>query len=168
MWPPSDLFYVVCPRNSKFMDYFPAMLCGDLAKERLRIDPEGKTTQSPPRIEVTGLTCRPIASANSSRGATEETIASVTLKDPESGLVIGTAICIGLTSSSVAAGPSRGKAPAPTPRRPWQRPAASVASAKVSAGYAGKRAVSWAGGSRFHPSGRDHPHMTASAPRSWS
>jgi hypothetical protein len=166
MWSPSYLFYVVCPRNAKFLDYFPAMLCGDLARERLRIDPEGKTPENPPMIEVTGLTCRPIASAGALLGATEETIASVTLRDPESGLVVGTAICIGIPSASSVPDRSGRRVPASTPRRPWQRPASGVPSVEISASYIGERAA-WAGASKPQRSLRGRPQSTRHAVATW-
>jgi len=149
MWSPSYLYYVVCPRTSTFMDYFPAMLRENLAREGRRLGPDRETPRRAPMIEVKVLACRPITSVSDLLGPTEQTIASVTLTDPESGLVVHTGICIGLTSSSVVQDRSRTNMPAPTPRTPLRRPARGVAPAKVSSSHAGKRA-SWAGGPKPH------------------
>ena len=113
------------------MDYVLAKLREELVREGLRLGKDGES----PLIEVKVLACWPIAFVSTSLGPTEETIASVTLKDPESGLVVGTAICIGRTSSSVVQDRSRTNMPAPTPRTPLRRPAKGVAPAKVSIGF---------------------------------
>jgi len=166
MWLPTDLFYVVCPPNSKFVDYFPAMLCGDLAKERLRIDPEGLTPENPPLIEVTVLARRRIASAGASLGATEETIARVTLRDPESGLIVGTATCIGIASAPSSARRSCRRTPVSTLRRPWQRPASGAPSGKGSASYIGEKAA-WADASEARRLLSSIPQRTRPTATAW-
>ena len=164
MWLPSCLYYVVCPRTSKFMDYVPAMLREDLAREGTWLVTDGEMPLRTPLIEVTVLACRSIASVGGVLGPTEETIASVTLKDPQSGLVVGTAICIGLTSSSVMQDNSGTNLPAPTPRTRSRRPARGMARAKVSVSHAGKRAL-WADDSRPHRGYRGLSYSTDSEPR---
>ena len=167
MWLQNDLYYVVCPRTARFMDYFPAMLREDLAREILRLGPDGQTPRKAPLIEVKILGCRSIGSVSDLLGPAAETIASVTLKDPASGLVVGTAICIGLTASSVVEDRSRTNMLAPAPRTPLRRPARGVARAAVSSSPAGKRAV-WAGGARFNQGCSDRLPGTAAAPREGS
>ena len=165
MWLPSYLSYVVCPRSANFMDYLPTMLREELAREGVRLSLDGKMPRKMPLIEVNILTRRPIASTSVSLGPMEETIASVTLKDPQSGLAIGTTICIGLSSLSVAQSRSRKKMSASTPRAPWRKSAQSVVCAKAPSVLTGKRCL-WANSSILQQGCSEHlSHSTAFSPR---
>jgi hypothetical protein len=144
VWSPSYLYYVVCPRSQDFVDYFPARLREEFVKEGLRLGKDGES----PLIELEILARRPIASVSTSLGTTEETIGSVTLRDPENGLVVGTAICIGLTSSSAVKDRTSTTTLAQTRRTPWRRPARGMVPARSSWSHAGKSAL-WAGGWRL-------------------
>ena len=139
MWSPSYLYYVVCPRTSKFMDYLPGRLREDFAKDGMRPGPDGELPRRTPLVEVKVLACRAIAPAGRSLERTEETTASVTLTDPQSGLVVGTAICIGLTSSPVLRDRSHTRMPAPAPRTSLRWSTRGVAPAKISSSCAGRR-----------------------------
>lgn len=144
MWLRKYLYYVVCPRSSKFADCFPAMLQHELAIENRRLRRHGKPPIKAPLVEIKMIASRLIGAISASLGPTEETTASVTLTDPESGIVVGTAICIGLASAmpqcTCAAAPER------TPSIHLRRRAWHPAAAGVSANRAGRQAV-WTNGS---------------------
>jgi len=144
MWLPSYMYYLVCPRASKFADCIPAMLHEDLEREGMRLDPDGTMPRKTPLIEIKVLTCRRIASVSKSLGATQETIASITLKDPDSGLAVGTAICIGLTSPSLVRGRSRMNRPVPVARPLFRGPSNGLATTNAAPNHASKQAA-WAG-----------------------
>lgn len=165
MWLPSYLYYVVCPRTVNFMDYLPTMLREEFARENLRLSLAGKSPQETPLIEVNILTRRPMASASVSLGPMEETIASATLKDPQSGLAVGTAICIGLSSLSAVQSRSHKKISISTPRTPWRKSTKNVVCAKVSSVSSGKRCL-WANSFALQQGCSDHlSHSTAFSPR---
>jgi hypothetical protein len=138
MWSPSYLYYVVGPRTAEFMDYFPAQLREDLAREDMRLGPHVGTPRELPLFEVKVLSHRPIASVNTSARPVEETTASVTFTNPHSGLVIGTAICIGLTSLPAVQDCSALSIPAPILRASTRKPADGLARATLSSRCVGK------------------------------
>jgi hypothetical protein len=160
MWSRSYLQFVTCPRTSRFLDYVPCDLRKEFVARDLLLGGKGQADPINWRV----LACRPIASLGKSLGPTEQTVASVTLRDRNSGQVVATTICIGLTSSSVMQDGARTSTPVPTPRRPSQRPGTGVAHAKVPWRHAGKGAL-WAAGSRPKHSCTNRSRSTVAASR---
>lgn len=148
MWLPSYVYYVICPRALKLVDYFSARLRDEFAKELALRGPDAEASRNSPQIEMKVLSSRTIAAASDSQEPKEETIASVTLTDPRSGLVVGTAICIGLASSSGVPDRTRTHPHAPSPRPRPRKLAGGLVPAQLLSSRAGKRALR-AAGSRF-------------------
>ena len=160
MWSRSYLQFVTCPRTSRFLDYVPCDLRDEFVARDLLLGGNGQADPIDWRV----LACRPIASLSKSLGPTEKTVASVTLRDPKSGQVVATTICIGLTSSSVVPSAVRKSTPVPTPRRPFRRPGLGVPPAKVPWRHAGKRGL-WAANPRITHGGTDRSRSAVAAPR---
>jgi hypothetical protein len=84
-----------------FTEYFPGKLRDQMLSKGLPMGRSGKTLL----IEVDILAYQPVSSYHKALGPVEEVVARVTLKDKNSGRVVGTAICIGRTYQSVGLGP---------------------------------------------------------------
>lgn len=146
MWSPSFLYYVVCPRATKFLDYFPAMLRRILATETFGAGLRGPQAETP-TVEVTVLTCRSASAGGMSLATTEETVASVTLTDPSSGRVVANGICIGTSSAVLERPRPRLRLHAAAPPRRLRGPALMASSGRMSRHAA--HVALWAGDSGF-------------------
>jgi hypothetical protein len=115
-WPAADQNYLAAYKNfaldpqiasefpdtpREFMTFFPGVLRTQLMSKGLPVGRSGKTLI----ISVNILAYQPVSSYEKALGPTEEVVARVTLKDKDSGAVVGQAVCIGRTYQSVGMGP---------------------------------------------------------------